>query len=236
MNNNTNRKKLTDKEKNKIILIYKTYIKLNKYNNIKAFKKAFIKVIDYLFIINYISLNEYNTKSSLISDKNLTNTIHNSIFNSVDEYKLNENEKAKYDKIYNFILKEQDNINYINNPEEALHKFFTETPIKNAEKINDDLINNFKKNKIFEDVSKIINGERKDLYGNAEDCFKAIADYWTIFLKIPATSTMPIVSITPQQVAVMMTLLKIARQQHKHKRDNIIDAIGYLALLDNMEP
>ena len=83
--------------------------------------------------------------------------------------------------------------------------------------------------KILDEVRDVINGERQDQYGNPEDAFQLIASYWSIYLQL----TEP---LTAADVAQMMCLLKVAREKHQHKRDNLVDAIGYLALAADMAP
>ena len=81
------------------------------------------------------------------------------------------------------------------------------------------------------EAHKIINGERQDTYGNPEDCFELIADYWTIYL----LSTHSFKSdLTPKDVALMMTLFKIARIVGSSDRDSFRDAAGYLGLAEDM--
>lgn len=38
--------------------------------------------------------------------------------------------------------------------------------------------------------------------------------------------------LTPEDVALFMVGLKLAREVNKHKRDSLVDAIGYLKCLD----
>ena len=72
---------------------------------------------------------------------------------------------------------------------------------------------------------KCVCTDRNAQYGEPEDNFKIIADYWNLYLDID--KDMP---ITAQDVAIMMALFKIARMQTgKPKDDNFVDAIGYLA-------
>ena len=93
--------------------------------------------------------------------------------------------------------------------------------------------------RLFTKAQKIINGERRDQYGKPQDAFTLIGDLWTRYIhsiskrghrlygKIPY--------LNPKDVAFMMVLLKVAREMHKHKRDNLVDMAGYLGLLDDME-
>ena len=43
------------------------------------------------------------------------------------------------------------------------------------------------------------------------------------------------VKLTPEAGVCFMVCVKLSREGHKHKHDNIVDAIGYLDLLDQME-
>lgn len=79
---------------------------------------------------------------------------------------------------------------------------------------------------ILKEASETINGGRQDQYGSPEDSFQLIADYWSLYLGS---------QILKEDVAFMMVLLKMARQQNQHKRDNLVDAVGYLGILGDME-
>lgn len=68
-------------------------------------------------------------------------------------------------------------------------------------------------------ANKCVNGgEREQDYGSPRDCFTTIAKLWSVHLDR---------DITPADVANMMILLKVARNQHKHKADNWVDICGY---------
>ena len=76
------------------------------------------------------------------------------------------------------------------------------------------------------DAHSVINGERQDAYGAPEDNFAIIADLWNNYLGNALTKF-----ITPMDVAMMMTLLKIARiRSGTATRDSFVDAAGYIAL------
>ena len=65
--------------------------------------------------------------------------------------------------------------------------------------------------------------ERRDDYGDPAEQFKAIADRWSITLGTP---------ITPEQVALCMIDLKLARLAYDPGHvDSVVDVIGYAALL-----
>ena len=81
---------------------------------------------------------------------------------------------------------------------------------------------------ILREALKIVNGDREQSYGNAEDNFDRIADLWRAYLhaKIPQHY----VNLTGIDVANMMILLKLARTiTGTGKMDNWIDIAGYAA-------
>ena len=89
--------------------------------------------------------------------------------------------------------------------------------------------------RLFTEAQKIINGERRDQYGDPEASFYTIAVLWEEYLNMIDPSPDMEIVITKEKVAFMMVLLKVAREMHKHKRDNLVDMAGYLGLLDDME-
>ena len=101
---------------------------------------------------------------------------------------------------------------------------------------------------ILEEVEKILSGDKRSDYGEANTSFKRIADYWNAYLchkrdKIDNAAheeDLPYeflrgVYLTGHDVAMLMILFKIAREENKHKHDNLADIIGYATLADNME-
>lgn len=79
---------------------------------------------------------------------------------------------------------------------------------------------------VLDEAKNVINGDRQDMYGNPEDSFKLIAKYWSTYLEV---------DITARDATLMMVLFKLAREKNQHKRDNIVDAAGYLGILGDME-
>lgn len=101
---------------------------------------------------------------------------------------------------------------------------------------------------ILEEVKKILGGDRKSDYGEANASFKRIADYWNAYLchkrdivdNSAREEELPYeflsgAYLTNRDVAMLMILFKIAREENKHKHDNLADIIGYATLADNME-
>ena len=86
----------------------------------------------------------------------------------------------------------------------------------------------------------VINGERQDQYGNPEDSFRLIGDLWGRYLQEVIcnddwpTPESELLSISPEHVAMMMVLFKIARETHQVKHDNVVDAAGYLGIYSDI--
>ena len=75
-----------------------------------------------------------------------------------------------------------------------------------------------------------INGERQDVYGSPESSFSLIAKYWRTYLQHKKN-----LEITSSDVAMMMTLFKIARIANgSAHRDSYVDAAGYIGLAADM--
>ena len=78
---------------------------------------------------------------------------------------------------------------------------------------------------ILKEAEEIIYGDREQTYGDPGVNLRNIADYWSILFNI---------EVSAPQVALAMVLLKVAREQHQHKHDNLVDAAGYLALIERI--
>lgn len=79
---------------------------------------------------------------------------------------------------------------------------------------------------IVEEAEQIINGERREAYGKALESFQRVAKLWSEILGI---------TVTPSQVCIMMAAFKSAREANSHKRDNLVDIVGYLLLEKKIE-
>jgi hypothetical protein len=76
--------------------------------------------------------------------------------------------------------------------------------------------------KLLSQAAKLIDGDRDVQHGDRLECHSNIAKLWAAYLGVP---------IEPKDVALMMTLLKIARTKSgAHNDDTFIDACGYAAL------
>ena len=77
------------------------------------------------------------------------------------------------------------------------------------------------RSEILDTAREYVTQDRAATHGDAERNFNLIADYWSAHLDVNITAT---------DVAVMMTLLKIARiRSNPHNLDNWVDACGYMA-------
>ena len=85
---------------------------------------------------------------------------------------------------------------------------------------------------ILEEANKIIYGDREQTYGHPSKNLDAIAMYWSthIFNKFNV-----VLDLTAEDVCWMMVDLKKARQLNQHKRDNVVDAAGYIALIERIQ-
>lgn len=79
---------------------------------------------------------------------------------------------------------------------------------------------------ILQEAEEIINGPRRDAYGDASKSFAKIARWWSDILRT---------DVSASQVAQCMIAFKLIREFNKSGRDNRVDIAGYTALLDKIE-
>lgn len=82
---------------------------------------------------------------------------------------------------------------------------------------------------ILEAARKCVAGDRDEEYGEPEDSFDLIAQLWEPYIRAACVSPSADVEIRPQDVAILMGLLKIARAAVNDKTDNFVDLAGYAA-------
>lgn len=75
-----------------------------------------------------------------------------------------------------------------------------------------------------QEARKLVLGDRNSSYGNPADDYAKTAKVWSGLL---THKLKPGQEITPKEATMMMVGLKLCREMHKHKADNLIDAIGY---------
>ena len=85
------------------------------------------------------------------------------------------------------------------------------------------------KEEILKKAKDLISGDRNDTHGDAFQNHAEIAEFWNIFLD---KKLQPMASISAEDVALMMVLMKISRnnQGKKNNLDNFIDMCGYAAI------
>jgi hypothetical protein len=69
----------------------------------------------------------------------------------------------------------------------------------------------------------LVSGDRQIAYGHPSKNFEDIARLWSVVLGI---------EVTPAQVGLCMVQVKLAREVFVPKRDNLVDAVGYLLAYD----
>ena len=80
---------------------------------------------------------------------------------------------------------------------------------------------------ILKKAIDIVNGQREQDYGRPENSFRTIAQLWGIY-----TGS----DFTPQNVAMMLALVKVARiASGRHHLDNYVDLGGYASLAGELE-
>ena len=81
-----------------------------------------------------------------------------------------------------------------------------------------------KRTELLDKAKEIITGAREEHYGSPEDNFRNIAMLWTAYLDDGGISTV----IHPEDVAIMMILMKCARlKSDERHEDSWIDIAGY---------
>ncbi|MBA3776896.1 MAG: hypothetical protein H0X11_10715 [Betaproteobacteria bacterium] len=78
---------------------------------------------------------------------------------------------------------------------------------------------------ILTEANDLIHGDRQASYGHPRTNLDRVAALWSVPLGV---------TVTAEQVCLCMALLKIARQVNKAKRDNLVDAAGYIALIERL--
>jgi len=77
---------------------------------------------------------------------------------------------------------------------------------------------------ILDTAKRITSGERQEDYGHPSDDFERAAQMWTAIL---GEKLHPQEKVTADDIPLCMIAVKLARQAHRHKRDNLVDIAGY---------
>lgn len=78
---------------------------------------------------------------------------------------------------------------------------------------------------VLEEAHALVNGPRQSDYGHPLDDFSKTAKIWESILGV---------EVTPEQVGLCMVGVKISRETNRHKRDNLVDGIGYFLTIDKI--
>ena len=79
---------------------------------------------------------------------------------------------------------------------------------------------------ILQEADKITSGDRQEDYGSPLEDFTRVADLWSVILGK---------KVYANQVPLCMIALKMSREIHKHKRDNLVDIAGYSRTLEKLQ-
>lgn len=74
---------------------------------------------------------------------------------------------------------------------------------------------------ILQTADELINNDREAHYGTPQENFARIAQGWSVLLEA---------DVTPEQVALCMAWLKMARLVNGPHEDSYVDAAAYMAL------
>lgn len=86
------------------------------------------------------------------------------------------------------------------------------------------------KKSILMEAQELIHGQRAKDYGHPKINFQRIADLWNSYLRYS-----PNQELTPQDIGVLMVLLKVARlQQSPNNRDSLVDLAGYSGTIERL--
>lgn len=88
------------------------------------------------------------------------------------------------------------------------------------------------KKSILDEAEEIIYGDREQVYGHPSLNLSNIAEQWSLYLQQRYGAQF---EMEPDDVCWMMVQLKMVRQMNASKRDNLVDAVGYIALIERVE-
>lgn len=76
---------------------------------------------------------------------------------------------------------------------------------------------------ILQEADRLTSVDRQATYGHPYDDYERTAALWSAYLGVP---------VTAEQAAMCMVLVKVSREAHLHKRDNLVDMAGYARVVD----
>lgn len=82
------------------------------------------------------------------------------------------------------------------------------------------------RSEVLDEAKRITATDRNSQYGEPEDNFQRIADYWNVWLQDRLKDG---AEITAGDTAAMQIMVKLAREMNAPKLDNKVDGAGYFA-------
>ena len=79
---------------------------------------------------------------------------------------------------------------------------------------------------ILSEAERIVNGDRQADYSDPVENFKHIS---------AIASSISKENLSPTTCAIVMIAVKLARENYKHKRDNLVDLAGYVEILNRIK-
>ena len=80
---------------------------------------------------------------------------------------------------------------------------------------------------ILDEANNLTSGDRQASYGDPHEHWSRVADAWNLILDAEV--------VTPRKACLMMVMLKVLRDAHKPKRDNLTDIAGYARVIEMIE-
>lgn len=84
---------------------------------------------------------------------------------------------------------------------------------------------------VLDEAQALVYGDREQAYSPPQRDYAKTAKMWTGIL---LEKLRPGEEITPLEAVLMMAAMKISREVYRHKRDNLVDAAGYIACAERI--
>jgi hypothetical protein len=81
---------------------------------------------------------------------------------------------------------------------------------------------------VLKEADRLINGDRRDAYGHPLDDYSRTAAMFSAWLGDEVLKR----PLTAEETEMFMVIVKLSRQRNQEKRDNLVDAAGYLGCIE----
>jgi hypothetical protein len=88
--------------------------------------------------------------------------------------------------------------------------------------------------RITDEAWRLVMGDRQSSYNHPARDFEATGRMWAAILTNWLDLDEPMPDVEPRIVALMIAMVKVSRESHKHKHDNLVDLIGYALCADRV--